>query len=287
MFQNVLKSKRRMELVELHQVKFDESYQREEKSKIDYYVEHWNPEKAGYPIICQRSDGSLWGVDGRQRIAAMRQLKIKHWNCVIIPSSGRQYEADLYLGYNVFRTAHTKAEEMKAAITANEKTAMIAHEAAIAAGMEISKQSGGNYSKPGKVITCHGTFWRLAKKFESSEIMVRALKLIARTWPMDQKALAGPVIDAVTHLVHDQGDVLDDEHFVTMVGEKAAMVYAQRVQIITSGGKRQLWYMLIVEQYNKNLRGRKRLDPKISTKLQKKLEARKKPKVSTSGSEPS
>jgi hypothetical protein len=63
-----------LRVVKLSDLSVDQSYQREVKSGHKSIVSDFNEEALGVPLVGQRSDGSLWIVDGLQRVTALKKL---------------------------------------------------------------------------------------------------------------------------------------------------------------------------------------------------------------------
>lgn len=253
MAQKLDSGKGTVEMILLSDIQFDPSYQRGLKRFHKKYARDWDAAAAGIPTVARRENGSLWGIDGKQRFEGAAKSGISRMRCFVVRSSGPQYEAVLFKKINKDRTGVTMPELLNAALTAQEPAALATQRAVEAAGLILPRHVGGQRDtrdSKDNVITCHGTVWKAADSY-GEEKLTRALKLIVATWPNNRDALSNLMVGAVCMLVGTQGDILDDSKFVRTCGKKAVMKYLQDAALDIDS-KAHGVLRALVTQYNKS-----------------------------------
>jgi hypothetical protein len=86
----------------------DHLYQREEVSESNTLsiASEWSFSLCGALVVMERTDGTLWIVDGQQRfLAARRRGDIAELPCIVFQSAGLESEALAFVGVNTSRKA--------------------------------------------------------------------------------------------------------------------------------------------------------------------------------------
>jgi hypothetical protein len=84
-------------MVDVESLNVSDEYQREMiLPHISEMEKNFDAEAFGLPLAGEREDGSLWLVDGFQRVSMARNLGIKRVPCEIVKSQGVQHEAALF-----------------------------------------------------------------------------------------------------------------------------------------------------------------------------------------------
>ena len=94
---------RQNQLIPLKGLHIDESYQRPlQEAHIARITKNFDQDLFTAPIVVRRLDGSLWVVDGQQRIAAIRteDIKATHVWCSVIHSRDVEHEAWLFVQFD-------------------------------------------------------------------------------------------------------------------------------------------------------------------------------------------
>lgn len=115
------KALREVPIVLLH---VDPSYQRPLVRKHKKIAANFDPDAFGVPLVAQRSDGSLWIVDGQQRIEALKVRGKDRVRVDVFVSDGPEHEAHVFRLVNVDRTKLRGEELYNAALTEGEETAV-------------------------------------------------------------------------------------------------------------------------------------------------------------------
>src|SRR5262249_39485041 len=80
----------------LEMLKSDPTYQRDVKRGHKKIVADFNETALGVPLVGEREKGTLWIVDGLQRITALRKLNWTHVKAEVFASKGPEHEAEIY-----------------------------------------------------------------------------------------------------------------------------------------------------------------------------------------------
>ncbi len=184
-----------LRIVRLDKIGTDESYQRTVKSRHKRIVNNFNADALGIPVVGERSDGTLWIVDGLQRITALRALNRTEVRVEIFNSRGPEHEAEVFKLINMNRTAITSAEEFKALLTAHDEQAWEIKKAAESCGytMLFGKRQGKNAEKEAKQLTCFNLL-RMITKTHGVDPIKFALTVVKESWPDDRLGTYNTVI---------------------------------------------------------------------------------------------
>lgn len=196
---NVVKNALRQ--VELSHLQVDPTYQRPLVRGHKKIATEYDPVAFGIPLVAQRDDGTLWIVDGQQRIAALKLRGTHKWvRCEVFASKGPEHEAQVFRTVNKARTAL--------------KPLQLFH-AMLVAGDEHCWQIKGLVEKQGLTIPkseSHGTRDdndKKAKEVRAVEVMSRVLSrgkqealefvldVISQAWPGDPQRMKGTVADGL------------------------------------------------------------------------------------------
>jgi hypothetical protein len=143
--------KNALRVVSLDDLKADQSYQRPENDRAPRKMaENYDPVAFGIPLVGEREDGSLWIVDGQQRIAALR-LRVKNkvtanaqkWVRVeIFKSEGPEHEAAVFKKINKDRTQLKPLQLFNAMLVAGDQHVWKIKELVEKHGFKIPKSNG-------------------------------------------------------------------------------------------------------------------------------------------------
>lgn len=127
-------------MIQASKLKCDK-YQRDEVSKTNTQrtAKNFDPIAFVNLVVGERSDGSLWVVDGRQRMLGGMEAGIDSFPCLVFKSNGPAHEAAVFDRINTGRTRVSAASRFNARVMAGSEP-----EAGIAAwlgtlGLTVSK----------------------------------------------------------------------------------------------------------------------------------------------------
>lgn len=174
-----------LRVVKLADLSVDQSYQREVKTGHKSIVSDFNEEALGVPLVGQRSDGSLWVVDGLQRVTALKKLGRTTVRAEVFASKGGEHEAEVFRLVNLNRTKLTVQERFRALLASHDPMAWKVKEAVESCGYKLrlrgGRQSGGERSE----LTCISTLMFLSTLKGGMESIKFALLAAKEGWPGD------------------------------------------------------------------------------------------------------
>lgn len=111
-----------LRLITLDKIKVANVYQREvlKKAKVSAIASKFKKESFGTLVVGERSDGSLWCVDGMHRLEAARLLGMKQVPCSVFQSRGEHHEAQVFVDLNCERTSVNQVDIFRAALCQGE-----------------------------------------------------------------------------------------------------------------------------------------------------------------------
>lgn len=210
-----LVSKSALRVVDLDRIGFDPSYQREVKGKHKRIVTSFNPDALGIILVGEREDGSLWCVDGRQRITALGKMSRKTVRAEVFKSDGPEHEAQVFKLVNMNRMALTAQEQFKALLTGGDELAWKINETVQKCGFRIRTSSYGRNSKSNgyydvtaiKMLLHYG-------KLSGMEPITFALETIKAAWPEDRIANSHGILSGLIILHTRKKGVVDNERLL-------------------------------------------------------------------------
>lgn len=214
----MLTSKAALRVVDLDEIGVDKSYQRDVVPRHKKIVAEFNEDALGIPVVGQREDGSLWIVDGLQRITALRKLGKKTLRAEVFVSDGPEHEAEVFKLINQNRTRLRPDELYNSLLTAGDTTAWALKETAEKHGFTVSRGRGGVRTPPetsSKVILCVAVAYRLVKDYGTGPLDF-ALSVIPEAWPDDPAGVKFEVIYGLAIFWHrrDKGKGVDRDRLI-------------------------------------------------------------------------
>lgn len=196
------KTKSRYQIVNIDDLKIDNSYQRPIKEKhIADIIMYFTWEGFGTPVVGRRKNGSLWLIDGQQRIIAAQRLGVTSVEAEIVESRGPKHEASLFHLLNSTSVVPTKMQIFRAALRAGNNNAVVLNKAVKAAGFEIHlDHSNLPY---GNEWPCIRALSRLEKlyKFGGSAFVTEVLTLIGELWTGESDACREDIIGGMHRFI--------------------------------------------------------------------------------------
>lgn len=246
-------------LVNLEQLNVDPSYQREVKKKHNKIVAEFDETALGVPLIGEREDGSLWIVDGLQRVTALKKLGWREVKAEVFHSNGPEHEALIFKLVNLNRTRLTPVEEFRSLLAAQDAVAWRIKETVEAAGYRLKLNRAGK-SDSGEVaakqLTCVSILRIVAKDCGIASISF-ALAMIDKAWPGDRYGSNGYLIAGLCYFYKNNDGVVDEDRLVP----RLMLTTPQRILTVAStrylGGSK--WFSVgeVVAEYYRKRRGKK------------------------------
>lgn len=203
-----------LRVLRLDTLQADDSYQRPVKARHKRIVTDFNEEALGVPLIGERADGSLWIVDGLQRVTALRKLGKREVRAEVFASRGPEHEAEVFKLVNLNRTRLLPTEEFRALLTSHDEQAWKLKQVVEECGfrMVLGKTSSRDRSGIGKQaaleLTCTSTLLQINKRWGLEPIRF-ALTVIPQAWPGDPQGSRHDILGGLATYHHRQNGIVD------------------------------------------------------------------------------
>jgi hypothetical protein len=200
-----------LRVVRVRDISVDPLYQRGLVPKHKKIAREFNQEALGVPVLAQRADGSLWVVDGQQRIAALKIRGMETVRAEVFASDGPTHEAEVFRLINMNRTKLNSKDEFFALLQAGDEHAKTVMEVAESCGFAITR-GGGNTHKSAEFrltnLTTVGTLMRVAQRGGRDAVQF-VLTALVRAWPHDDQRTRKEVIDGLYRFWANNGRDVD------------------------------------------------------------------------------
>lgn len=226
-----------LRVVRLDALHVDPAYQRDVKRKHTLIVENFNEEALGIPLIGERQDGTLWIVDGLQRITALKKLGKKEARVEIFASDGSEHEAKVFKLVNLNRTKLSPSEEFRALLTAHDEAAWRIKNAVESVGFKVVLgKSGGSSEARATELTCINTLRDLERRPNGVEGIKFALAAVKASWPGDDKGPYNYVVGGLAHFFFRHDGVVDTDRLYPRLSTVTPMKLMYTAQQLVSSG---------------------------------------------------
>lgn len=220
--------------VPVDKIQFDPSYQRGGLlAKHKKIAAEFDKNALGIPLIGERADGSLWGVDGQQRIGALKIRGVKTVRAEVFASNGPEHEAQVFKLVNVNRTPLTKHEMFHALLTSHDPVAWTVKAVLDKYGLTATKGFNPTQaSDERKLAHVHaiGTIYNIARAHSNSgpsrkhgkssktkeQRLTRAEDVLdfiigtaTKAWPFDVLRLKTEIVEGLWHFLSRHNDVIE------------------------------------------------------------------------------
>jgi hypothetical protein len=189
----------------LAELQVDESYQRSldtEPSQrlIRRIAQFWDWGLCQPLAVARRQDGSLVVVDGQHRLAAARMRgDIAHLPCVITAYANAGDEAAAFVALNQNRKPLQPLDIFKAAVTAEDETAIAVKGILERAGLRLAPHTNWPFWKPRMLANVNALQACYRKHGET--VLLVTLGAIAKGFPEAQLRFAGTIFGGLVPLV--------------------------------------------------------------------------------------
>lgn len=240
----------------------DGGYQRnaDVEAKIIAIARAWSWVACGALIVAERSDKSLYIVDGQHRhLGALRRADIRSLPCVVFKVDHTKEEALGFLRANTQRRAMSSADRHAAQVVAEDTTALVVDELITQAGRRPANKAGES------VVRCISVVRRCAEQDEGA---------LRRIWPLVVKLCDGRVLHervlATLHYleVHaaKQGMSVLHRPFLQRLeamGYSQIVACANKASAYYSRGGAKVWAHGVASELNKGLRSKRIVLPDL------------------------
>ncbi len=250
-----LQSAGTMMVVKLEDLNIDrDHYQRNLREHHKKIAKEFDPRACDPLKIGKRPDGSMWLIDGQQRRQALLKMGIMEWNAVVFHSDGPETEARIFAICGGGKGTVKKLsdhEVIRALLAAKDPLAITTNMAIELAGLKWRVNLGSDYVK-WPYISMHKQMMVFSKRFGMDKVS-RALKLLARTWPMDDNAVKAEVVWPVITIIGLHGDRIKEDRFAHVLSQVPALKIVQHARQNEGSWRYGHSYTFIVKKYNSKL----------------------------------
>jgi len=204
-------SKSEYRFVPLDKLEIDHAYQRgRDDSRISKMAHAWNQDLCGVIIVNQRANGSLYVIDGQQRVAAMRLTKNSPARVLAQLFTGLtiEQEAELFKDLDTQRLGLTTGSVFAALVVARDPAALEIQDAAHKAGLTLDPKRGdapNNLRAFGAIMGIH--------RRSGKDMLARIFKIVSAAWPENRYWGAGNVLKGLEVFLTKYPDI-NDRHLI-------------------------------------------------------------------------
>lgn len=233
----------------------DQTYQRKLSPSHKRIARNWNRRAAGMLIIGRRPDGSLWVIDGQQRLGAMRILGVSSWPCQVIDTAGAEDEAKIFSILNGGRTALTGRDVFRSRLASNEPLALLVCQICNECGFRFSLSSNCGTNEIGAL----STIYAIASTDDGPEILRKTLRLIRSAWPGDRSAIQATYLRGVAYFFSKHGGRIDERRAINVFVKYTADRIIQDAKRTIGGDLSSNITRALTRLYNTRLNAKNRL----------------------------
>jgi hypothetical protein len=219
----------------------------------------------GSLTVGERADGSLWVVDGLQRLTAARQLGIETVPCDVFKSTGQEHEARVFRLKNKHRTNVSAIALFRAQLTEGDAQSVEIASIVRKAGLRIVLSDGGKNAWPDvkAIRSVERAYGRVG-----ADGLAQVFRVICQAWAGEKDSLQGDMIDGLAMFVKKH-PTFDESRLIERLATRSvfgvlraadATYKLARDRDTSHHGRALATYDAILLVYNKGLR-RERLIP--------------------------
>lgn len=252
----LLVGKAALRVLTIEGVQADPAYQRGVTEGHKRIVAEFDETALGVPLVAEREDGSLWVVDGLQRLTALKKLGRKKVRAEVFRSQGPEHEARVFRLVNQNRVRLSAYQVFKAMLTAHDATAWAVKGAVEAEGFRLDsgREPTARPEAAANEVTCIATVLKVVRN-HGADALRWVLGVIRDSWPDDAMRANIAVVEGLYTFYAHQNGAADRERLVTRLRTTTPtkLIYSANLGV----GSRAVNVAAVVEQlYRKRLRGR-------------------------------
>lgn len=200
-----------LRVVKLDSIRADPSYQRDIKSSHKKIIANFEPHALGIPLLGERDDGSLWVVDGLQRITALKALGKTEVRAEVFHSSGPEHEAKIFVFVNGNRTKLNSCELFFGRLCAGDEVAWELKKCVEERGYSIPKKTRAGQNA--KALLSPRLMYDIVKDHGTDSIKW-LLGVIDKAWPGDPVGIKEGIIGGMALFYRRRDGQIDTDKLV-------------------------------------------------------------------------
>ena len=174
----------------------------------------------GSLTVGERRDGTLWVVDGMQRLTAARKLGIAMVPCDVFQSDGQEHEARVFRLKNKERTNVSAGCLFNAQLTEGDAQTCDIVNVVTRAGLKIRVRDDGGSGWP--YIKATRALERSYQRI-GADGLLDALRILCEVWPGEEGAIQGDMIEGMSIFIKKNKEF-----------DRSRLVEKLRVKAVTS-----------------------------------------------------
>lgn len=194
--------------VDVEKLRFDRlAYQREvSEPKAERIAREFDTHKFDAIRVNVRPDGTMWVVDGQNRVIAARKRFIRYVPAIFQHDETVKQEAEQFIATNTGRTTPTPLVLFKAALTAEHADELAVNKILEKTGWQIAKNSNTK-SAPANAFSSPKTALLMYRRY-GPEYLETALNVLRQVWPDDKTAKHAHLVHGLVRFLFKFGDVV-------------------------------------------------------------------------------
>lgn len=249
-------------LIKIEELNVGHAYQRTVKRSVVAKIKkNYDGSAFGTLIVGQRKDGTLWVVDGQQRMTAAKEMGHSEVPCSVMESRGSAHEAEVFRVINGGRQNITRNELFKAALEAGDSQSVEIVAAIERMGFVLGLSAGSN-SKPNVIRQAAP----MEKIYDWGKIPMveKVLRCINSAWSNEQSATKSFVLTGIAKFfrMYPEADEKRVQKVLKEMSPNQILRHADDARQLMGGNRDLVVSRVIAMQYNKRLQPRNRLDVK-------------------------
>jgi len=245
--------------INVDELNISDAYQRTiVPARVNRIAKGLDPDAFGSLTVGERRDGTLWVVDGMQRLTAARKLGIAAVPCDVFQSEGQEHEARVFRLKNKERANVSACALFRAQLVEGDEQSVEIGKVVDAAGLKLrfdSRGQGWPYVKA--VVSLEKAYRKVGR-----DGLAAVLSIICEAWFGESDALRGDILSGLAYFMHKtQG--FDKDRLVKKLADKpvSALIRAadatfklERDRAASSSDRSYAMCMAIETVYFKGLR---------------------------------
>lgn len=247
-------------IISIGELNISHAYQRTVKRHVVAKIKkNYDQSAFGSIIVGERKDGSLWVVDGQQRMTAAKEMGHECVPCSVMQSRGSAHEAEVFRVINGGRQNITRNELFKAALEAGDIQSVEIQSAVERCGF-VMRLTGGSNCKPNAIR--QAAPMEAIYEWGKVPMVEKVLRCIKQSWPDDQAATKSFVLTGLAKFFRMYPDA-DEKRVVKAMSELSPnqmLRHADDARQLMGGNRDLVVSRVIAMQYNKRLKPANRLN---------------------------
>jgi len=202
--------------ISVDELQISDAYQRTiVPARVNRIAKNIDQDAFGSLTVGERRDGTLWVVDGMQRLTAARKLGIAMVPCDVFQSEGQEHEARVFRLKNKERTNVTACALFRAQLVEGDEQTVAIAKVVQAAGLHLRFETGApGWPNVKAVVSLERAYRKVGV-----EGLEAVLAIISQAWFGESDALRGDIIYGLACFIHKTPD-FDKERLVKKLADK-------------------------------------------------------------------